>query len=204
MKRSILLLLSFAVTAWGCTPEKLPGEQEIIEQNTDDDEGTEIPTVGDLTNDSDDNIANTSFKSTITITFAASGASVAGDDAGIVKINGNQVTATNTGSDAIKYVLTGTSDNGFFKLYSGKKQALVLRDLNLTNPSGAAINNQSKKRTFVVLEGTNKLADGATYIMEGTEDQKAAFFSEAQLIFSGDGSLTVTATGKAGDRKSVV
>ncbi len=188
MKRSILLLLSFAVTAWGCTPEKQPGVEEIIE----------IPTVGDLTNDSDDNIANTSFKSTITITFAASGASVAGDDAGIVKINGNQVTATNTGSDAIKYVLTGTSDNGFFKLYSGKKQALVLKDLNLTNPSGAAINNQSKKRTFVVLEGTNKLADGATYTMSGTEDQKAAFFSEAQLIFSGDGSLTVTATGKAG------
>jgi hypothetical protein len=188
MKRSILLLLSFAVTAWGCTPEKQPGVEEIIE----------IPTVGDLTNDSDDNIANTSFKSTITITFAASGASVAGDDAGIVKINGNQVTATNTGSDAIKYVLTGTSDNGFFKLYSGKKQALVLKDLNLTNPSGAAINNQSKKRTFVVLEGTNKLADGATYTMSGTEDQKAAFFSEAQLIFSGDGTLDVTATGKNG------
>ena len=202
MKRSILLLLSFAAIAWSCTPEKLPGEQEKVEQNTDDNTddntGTEIPTVGDLTNDSDDSIANTTFKSTITITFAASGASVEGDNAGIVKINGNQVTATNTGSDAIRYVLTGSSDNGFFKLYSGKKQALVLKDLNLTNPSGAAINNQSKKRTFVVLEGTNKLADGATYTMEGTEDQKAAFFSEAQLIFSGDGSLTVTATGKAG------
>ncbi len=198
MKRLILLLLSFAVMAWGCTPEKQPGDEEIIEQNTDDNTGTEIPTVSDVTNDDEDNISKTSFKSTITITFAASGASVEGDDAGIVKINGNQVTATNTGSDAIMYVLTGTSDNGFFKLYSGKKQALVLRDLNLTNPSGAAINNQSKKRTFVVLEGTNKLADGATYTMSGTEDQKAAFFSEAQLIFSGDGSLTVNATGKAG------
>lgn len=129
MKRSIILLLSFAVTAWGCTPEKQPGNQEIIEQNTDDNTGTEIPTVSDVTNDSDDNIAKTSFNSTITITFAASGATVAGDDDGIVKINGNQVTATNTGSDVIMYVLTGTSDNGFFKLYSGKKQALVLKDL---------------------------------------------------------------------------
>lgn len=130
------MLLSFAVTAWGCTPEKQPGDEEIIEQNTDDNTGIEIPTVSDITDDNEDNISKTSFKSTITITFAASGASVEGDDAGIVKINGNQVTATNTGSDAIMYVLTGTSDNGFFKLYSGKKQALVLRDLNLTNPSG--------------------------------------------------------------------
>jgi hypothetical protein len=84
-------------------------------------------------------------------------------------------------------------------VYSPKKQAIILNGLSLTNKSGAAINNQGKKRCFVVVKGTNTLADGSSYTdTPSSEDEKAAFFSEGQLIFSGDGSLTVNAKGKAG------
>ena len=67
--------------------------------------------------------------------------------------------------------------------------------MSITNPDGAAINNQNKKRTFIVVSGTNTLSDGesATYTPVGEEDQKAVLFSEAQLIFSGSGLLTVNA-----------
>ena len=149
--------------------------------------------------DEEDAIDNTTFDRTISVVFGASGASVTGDDNGIVTVSGNQVTVNNTGSEKIRYELSGTAADGFFKIYGEKKQAIVLKDLDLTNPNGAAINNQNKKRTFVILEGTNTLADGKKYSAtpEG-EDEKAAFFSEAQLIFSGSGSLSVTATGKAG------
>lgn len=155
------------------------------------------------TND-DDYIENTTFDKTITVTFSQSGnASVSGDESGIVSINGNDVIVTNNTDQVIKYVLTGETSDGFFKLYSTKKQAIVLNSVSITNPDGAAINNQSKKRTFIVLnDGTkNYLTDGANYSdATDSEDMKGCFFSEGQLIFSGSGYLEVDANCKAGIR----
>lgn len=155
------------------------------------------------TND-DDYIENTTFDKTITVTFSQSGnASVSGDENGIVSIHGNDVIVTNNTDQVIKYVLTGETSDGFFKLYSTKKQAIVLNSVSITNPDGAAINNQSKKRTFIVLnDGTkNYLTDGANYSdATDSEDMKGCFFSEGQLIFSGSGYLEVDANCKAGIR----
>jgi hypothetical protein len=152
----------------------------------------------------DDYIENTTFAKTITITYSTTGdATVSGDDEGIVSISGNDVIATNTGNSVIRYVLTGETTDGFFKLYSSKKQAIMLNGVKITNPDGAAINNQSKKRTFVILnDGTkNYLTDGTKYNdATDSEDMKACFFSEGQLIFSGSGYLEVDANCKAGIR----
>lgn len=153
---------------------------------------------------SDDDISTTTFKGKITITYSQTGdATVKGDTYGYVNVNGNQVTVKNTGGEVLVYELTGTTDNGFFKVYGVKKQAILLNGVSITNPEGAAINNQCKKRTFVVVNGTNTLSDGtsAAYTKENDEDHKAVFFSESQLIFSGNGLLTVharNAQGKAG------
>lgn len=143
--------------------------------------------------DSEDNIATTTFDRTITITYSATEAAVEGDENGIVTVSGNHVTVNNTTTEKIKYILMGTSTDGSFKLYSEKKQALYLRDLSLTNPSGAVINIQSGKRSFLVLEGTSALYDSstATYEATGSEDQKAVVFSEGQFIVCGDGALTI-------------
>lgn len=103
----------------------------------------------------------------------------------------------------VKYILTGETSDGFFKLYSSKKQAIVLNGVNITNPDGAAINNQSKKRTFIVLNDGSKnyLTDGTKYNdAVDSEDMKACFFSEGQLVFSGSGYLEVDANCKAGIR----
>ena len=153
--------------------------------------------------DDDDYLENTTIERTITITFSTTtDATVEGDD-GIVGVSGNDVIATNTTGEVIRYVLTGTTTDGFFKLYSTKKQVIVLNGVNITNPDGAAINNQSKKRTFIVLnDGTkNYLTDGTNYSdATGDEDMKACFFSEGQLVFSGAGYLEVDANCKAGIR----
>ena len=152
----------------------------------------------------DDYIENTTFEKTIIISFSTStAATVSGDSEGIVTVNGNDVTVTNTTNTVNKYILTGTTTDGFFKLYSTKKQAIVLDGVNITNPDGAAINNQSKKRTFIVLnDGTsNYLTDGTNYADAiDDEDMKGCFFSEGQLIFSGRGCLGVDANCKAGIR----
>ena len=75
--------------------------------------------------DSDeDYLENTTIERTITVTFSTTAdATVEGDDDGIVSISGNDVIATNTTGEVIRYVLTGTTTDGFFKLYSTKKQA---------------------------------------------------------------------------------
>lgn len=145
---------------------------------------------------SDDDISNTTFKARIVITYSDSGnASVSGDTYGYVTVDGNKVTVNNTGGEVLIYELTGTTSNGFFKVYGAKKQAIVLNGVSITNPDGAALNNQNKKRTFIVVNGSNTLSDGssASYIAEDEEDLKAVLFSEAQLIFSGTGLLTVNA-----------
>lgn len=154
--------------------------------------------------DAEDDLATTTFDRTITITYSLTADAVAeGDANGIVSIAGNHVTVNNTSAEKVKYILTGASADGSFKLYSEKKQAIFLKDLSLTNPSGAAINSQSKKRCFLVPEGESTLSDGAsaTYTATGAEDLKAVVFSEGQIIVCGSGSLTIkalNAIGKSG------
>ncbi len=166
---------------------------------------TVFPSSGGGTSDADE-ISNTTFTRLVTVTYSSSGATVSGYTASgvadyfTVTTSGNQVTVTYTGEEYVAYKLTGTASDGFFKLYSSKKQALWLSGLSLTCSSGAAINNQSGKRTYVYLEGTNTLQDGASaaYSASGDEDMKGVFFSEGQLIFSGGGSLSVTARNAQG------
>ena len=160
------------------------------------------------TDDSEDLIANTTFAQTVNVAFATDGnAIVTGDDEDFaVTVSGNDVTIVYNGEEYVMYELSGTASNGSFKLYSAKKQGITLNNVNITNPNGAAINLQGPqaepskgKRTFIVLKGDNNLADGTSYTdTPDDEDEKAALFGEGQFIFSGDGNLTVTATGKSG------
>jgi len=184
----MLAVSIMAIPFISCTktvPEKSDGSSDVDEVDVDD---------------ADDIYSDASFDRTISVVFASGGASVSGESSDQeVTVSGNDVTITNNGTEKIRYELSGSTSDGFFKLYSETQQALVLNGVSITNPAGAAINNQSGKRTFVVLDGSNSLADGTNYSDESdTEDMKAAFFSEGQLLFSGSGSLTVTAKGKAG------
>lgn len=160
------------------------------------------------TDDGEDLVANTTFAQTVSVAFSTEGnATVSGTtDDFAVTVSGNDVTIVYTGEENVMYELSGTANDGFFKLYSAKKQGITLNGVSITNPNGAAINVQGPqaepskgKRTFIVLKGENSLADGTSYTdTPNEEDEKAAMFGEGQFIFSGTGSLTVTATGKSG------
>lgn len=185
-----LLFVLLAVSFWGCQKDNIVLIDPIE------------------TDDSEDLIANTVFTQTVGVAFSAEGnAVVTGtNDDFTVTVNGNDVTIIYAGEEYVMYELSGTANNGFFKLYSAKKQGITLNGASITNPNGATINVQGTtaepskgKRTFIVLNGENTLADGTTYTeTPATEDEKAALFGEGQFIFSGEGSLTVTATGKSG------
>ena len=197
MKKISILLATLALAVTGCNPNDDPLNPDNPE--TPEGQTVSIPETPDP--DPDDDISATSFAGRITITFSDSdAATVAGDTYGYVTVDGNKVTVNNTNGEALIYELKGSTTNGFFKIYGAKKQAIELKGVSITNPDGAAINNQNKKRTFVVVEGTNTLSDGpsASYAATGSEDLKAVFFSEAQLIFSGSGQLTVNALNAQG------
>ena len=92
----------------------------------------------------------------------------------------------------ITYRLSGTSDDGEFQLEGSYKATVQLRGLTLTNPSGAAINIQDKKRiNLSIKDGTvNTLTDGA----EGS--QKGCIDVKGHTELKGRGTLNVY--GKAG------
>lgn len=209
MRKSIYFFLPLAMLATGCVDDIItlddtdpfqPSSTTPEQQGSTDNTSNNSTGIEVLEDNTDDYVANTSFDRTVTITYSAGGASVTGEESGFVSVDGNKVTVNNTGTEVIKYVLTGTASNGYFKLYSEKKQAILLSGLSLTNPDGAAINNQSGKRTFIMVEGNNTLADGssAAYSTENDEDMKAVLFSEGQIVFSGSGTLTVNAVNKQG------
>lgn len=160
------------------------------------------------TDDSEDLIANTAFTQMVGVAFSTSGnAIVTGiNDDFTVTVSGNDVTIVYAGEEYVMYELSGTTNDGYFKLYSAKKQGITLNGVGITNPNGAAINVQGTqaepskgKRTFIVLNGENSLADGIKYTeTPAIEDEKGAMFGEGQFIFSGEGSLNVAATGKSG------
>lgn len=103
----------------------------------------------------------------------------------------------------INYHLSGSSPDGFFKIYSEKRYNLLLEGVSLHNPAGPAINIQSSKKSTVTLQdgSDNEISDGEQYADAPVgsngkkEDQKATFFSEAKLVFTGNGNLAVTSLG---------
>lgn len=162
------------------------------------DTGTGSATDTIITNTKDTSFANavvikySGKTATVTNPFESSGVSV-------VITNGDVVVTSAVTSTEINYVLSGNTTDGSFKLYGEYKFNLVLNGVGITNADGPAINIQcGKKVTVNVLNGTNnRLVDGSVYATS-TEDQKAAFFSEGQLNFSGTGVLSVTGNYKHG------
>ena len=204
-------LKSFAVILASAAILLLPGCRKSFDI-TDDKIETGTPATIDP-EDEEDEVSTFEGAYIISVVYSGSsatwsvtdslGAEVAKPDSISVTVSGAGVTVVNGSSRSVHYILSGTSGAGFFKLYSNRRQEIELSDLSLTGSNGAAINNQSDKRTYIVLTGRNTIKDGGTYgttlLSDGTaEDCRGAFFSEGQLCISGTGSLDITASAADG------
>ena len=160
--------------------------------------------VTDVDDDeSGDFVENFKTSRIITITFSETGVSSTSLPDGVTAtINGGHIVIKSTLSK-IGYKVTGSCSNGSLKIYSDKKFQIMMQSLDLTNPTGPAINIQSGKTVYFTLltNSNNTLCDGATYSAPvvgsngEAEDQKGTLFSEGQLIFNGTGKLNVTSYG---------
>ena len=196
MKRIYLILFALPMFFIGCTKDN------IATTDTTDSTGT-----GGIDVDTTTAVDLSEYDRTVTVVFSPSGnATVSGDGNGIsATIDGNGVEINNESGATVAYFLSGSTTDGYLKIYSNAEQALVLNSVSLANSTGAAINIQGPAidpgnglAAKVILNGSSTLADGATYsATPADEDEKAALFGEGQFIFSGNGTLTVNATGKA-------
>ena len=182
----------------GAAPEEPITPKEIALDFSDLTEPAErIPDDEDA-EDYGDYVENTTWATTVRINFDGETATVTGNPSSvIVNVNGAHVTITSA-AKRVRYIVSGTTADGSLKFYSERKFQLRLDSVDITNPHGAAINNQCGKSLYLVLnEGTvNTVRDGEAYDMTEGEDQKAAIFSEGQILVSGKGQLNVYSVGK--------
>lgn len=166
-------------------------------------DSTALSETESIPSDDEDYIENNTFNNEVTITFNGSSASYSSNVDGVsVSVSGADVIVTST-AKKVHYTVSGSTSDGFLKIYSDNKFALELAGVSIKNPDGAPLNIQSKKRGYIVLaDGTsNTLTDGTKYSdATDDEDMKATLFSEGKLLFSGNGKLHVYANCKAGIR----
>ena len=142
-------------------------------------------TVAEYFPDSDDNLVNSSFATEVAIDLSNP---VAKSENGVtIKVDGGHVTADHGSTSGVCYKVSGSTDNGSLTILGDKKYEVVLSDVSIVNPDSAALNLLSKKRAFVVLNGSNSLADGTT----SKTDHKGALYCKGKLLFNGTGQLTV-------------
>ena len=177
--KKILWVVLMAVGMVACT-----------EYNAPTSDGTSSSSSGEANDTTDNDVNNQVWSDTLYISWSGSNATVTGSIDSITVTNENgYVTVNSAVTRLVTYVLSGNG-TGQISIYGSIKEQIVLNGLTLTCSDGPAINNQCHKKCYVVVNGTNSLTDGSSYA-SSTEDRKAAFFSEGQLIFSGSGTLTV-------------
>lgn len=162
----------------------------------------ESPTRKDGESDNyyDDFVEHSTWSKTVNIAFDGADVNVTGDTDSInIRKDGAHLTIE-TSAVGIRYVISGSSNNASFKLYSEKKACVVLNGVELTNPQGPVINSQLKKRLFIDLAPNtiNTLTDGTSYTKVKGEDQRGCIFAEGKICISGVGQLYVNGNKKCG------
>lgn len=177
-----IIVMLFIISLSACKKDTITADESDTTDLSDDDFVT--------------NARDTTLANAVLIDYAGDTVKITnpfeGNGVAVTKANGDVVVTATTLTTEINYVLSGKIKEGSVKIYSDLKFNLVMNGVSITNSKGPAINIQSgKKVTVNLLSGTNnRLIDGSTYATS-TEDQKAAFFSEGQLNFTGAGTLAV-------------
>lgn len=185
---TILMALSLSASIVGCS-----NQSKVLGTNTST--TTQTETTSDATVLSNINVsygdsesvgeAGTFIELGNTITVNGEGATV----------ENNKVTITSAGTYSIK----GTLADGQIIVNAGDedKVYIILNGVNITCSNNAPIYVKNAKKTIVSLADNteNYVKDGETYVLEdeSTDEPNATIFSKSDLIFIGNGSLTVDA-----------
>lgn len=112
----------------------------------------------------------------------------------ITAVAGTVTVAATSGISNLEYNILGSSANGSLTMATDKDVNLVLRNVTLTNPSGAAFNITGGKITNILLTSgtTNTLSDGSASTKNGT------ITTDGPVVIGDTGTLLVTGVKKHG------
>ena len=119
-----------------------------------------------------------------------------------ITIDGEGATASNQTvriTQAGTYLISGTLEDGQIQVEVGNQEEvnLVLNETQISSTTGAPILiTQSAKTTITLMEGTQNVISHQMVMNDGEEvskEEKAAIFSQDDLMITGTGSLTVDA-----------
>lgn len=187
---TILMALSLSASIVGCS-----NQSKVLGTNTSTTTQTEAQTTSDAAVLSNINVsygdsesvgeADTSIELGDNITVNGDGATV----------ENNKITITSAGTYSIK----GTLADGQIIVNAGDedKVYIILNGVNITCSNSTPIYVKNAKKTIISLADNteNHVKDGEIYVLEdeSTDEPNAAIFSKSDLIFIGNGSLTVDA-----------
>lgn len=184
---------SIIVPGEGETPVYHPGEIPVFDYSV-------APYAGERATDSESypqgnpdlNPTLTQWDNVIKVVFNGSEATVSGaDEAGVTAtVTGANVSLALGDVRSVRIVASGSSDCGSLRLTGNYKHMLELNNLTLTAVDRPAINDQIKKRMFLVVRGENRLADGSNYLTS-SEQRKGCLFAEDHIVLCGDGLLQI-------------
>ena len=105
-----------------------------------------------------------------------------------VTVTGAKVTISSISTSNIVYCLSGTANPGRFEIESTATPTILLSGVNLTNPTGKAMDLTCDNGIIL------KLADGTeNHLCDGVEsDKKAALMCNNNTLVQGNGTLNVT------------
>ena len=106
----------------------------------------------------------------------------------VITSSEGKVSVLSTSDANITYVLSGTANPGRFEIESALTPTVLLNGVNLTNPTGKAMDLTCDAGIILQLaDGTeNSLSDGSE------SDKKAALMCNSDLLVQGNGTLNVT------------
>ena len=135
-----------------------------------------------------DDISKNSFGTVVNIDMSNP---TAKEENGVtITVDGNDVTANHSSVEGVCYVVTGTTADGSLTIDGKTDFELNLSNADITNTRSTALDIESKKKAFVVLNGENRLTDGTS----ADDSHKGALYAKGKLILSGSGSLEVYGT----------
>lgn len=187
---TILMALSLSASIVGCS-----NQSKVLSTNTSTTTQTEAQTTSDAAVLSNINVSYGDSESVGEAgTFIELGNSITVDGEG-ASVENNKITITLAGTYSIK----GTLADGQIIVNAGDedKVYIILNGVNITCSNSAPIYVKNAKKTIISLDDNteNYVKDGETYVLEdeSTDEPNAAIFSKSDLIFIGNGSLTVDA-----------
>lgn len=146
-----------------------------------------------LTDDNEDFHENDEWKNHVTI-YCGQTIDIQNSDTSKMSVSvdkNNNIIVTS--SKKMTLTLNGNLNGSITVIKDDGKLKLILDGISISSLSGPAINLQTDKRVFVVIndETINNMTDGIEHPNDVFET-KGALFSEEQMIFSGEGTLNIT------------